>query len=96
MENFLGYLEYLKEQKRVSCDFSMGGPVDPQRILVFEDAPSGVLAAKNAGMSVVMVPDARLDSSYHLVADQVLSSLLDFSPANWGLPPFENASTKLA
>ncbi|XP_009780144.1 (DL)-glycerol-3-phosphatase 2 isoform X1 [Nicotiana tabacum] len=72
-----------------------GGPVDPQRILVFEDAPSGVLAAKNAGMSVVMVPDARLDSSYHEVADQVLSSLLDFNPADWGLPPFENSSTKL-
>ncbi|KAK4706509.1 hypothetical protein R3W88_033926 [Solanum pinnatisectum] len=65
-----------------------GGPVDPLRILVFEDAPSGVLAAKNTGMSVVMVPDARLDSSYHQVADQVLNSLLDFRPADWGLPPF--------
>ncbi|PHT70213.1 hypothetical protein T459_25317 [Capsicum annuum] len=46
-------------------------------------------------MSVVMVPDARLDSSYHQVADQVLSSLFEFSPADWGLPRFENASTKL-
>ncbi|KAJ8750960.1 hypothetical protein K2173_016141 [Erythroxylum novogranatense] len=68
-----------------------GGPVDPQKVLVFEDAPSGVLAAKNAGMSVVMVPDPRLDSSHHDTADQVLNSLLDFNPSYWGLPPFEDA-----
>ncbi|XP_010913660.1 (DL)-glycerol-3-phosphatase 2 [Elaeis guineensis] len=64
--------------------------VDPRKILVFEDAPSGVAAAKNAGMSVVMVPDPRLDVSYHKEADQVLSSLLDFKPSEWGLPPFED------
>jgi pseudouridine-5'-monophosphatase len=67
-----------------------GGPVDPSNILVFEDAPSGVLAAKNAGMSVVMVPDPRLDKSFHDAADQVLNSLLDFSPSEWALPPFED------
>nr|KYP57467.1 GS1-like protein [Cajanus cajan] len=67
-----------------------GGPVDPCNILVFEDAPSGVLAAKNAGMSVVMVPDPRLDKSFHEAADQVLNSLLDFNPSEWGLPPFED------
>ncbi|XP_050272575.1 (DL)-glycerol-3-phosphatase 2 [Quercus robur] len=66
-----------------------GGPVDSHKFLVFEDAPSGVNAAKNAGMSVVMVPDPRLDSSYRATADQVLSSLLDFNPEDWGLPPFE-------
>lgn len=65
-----------------------GGAVDPSKILVFEDAPAGVAAAKNAGMSVVMVPDSRLDSSYHKGADQVLTSLLDFNPTIWDLPPF--------
>ncbi|GAB4838236.1 glutathione synthase [Ancistrocladus abbreviatus] len=70
-----------------------GGPVDPQNILVFEDAPSGVHAAKNAGLSVVMVPDPRLDCSHHNAADQILKSLMDFNPVDWGLPPFQsNAS----
>ncbi|CAO2841757.1 unnamed protein product [Amaranthus hypochondriacus] len=69
-----------------------GGPVDPKKCLVFEDAPSGVQAAKNAGMSVVMVPDPRLDSSFHTIADQVLQSLLDFNPAEWGLPPFKDSA----
>uniref|UniRef100_A0A1D1Y5V3 glycerol-1-phosphatase n=1 Tax=Anthurium amnicola TaxID=1678845 RepID=A0A1D1Y5V3_9ARAE len=64
------------------------GNVDSSKVLVFEDAPSGVAAAKNAGMSVVMVPDPRLDASYHEGADQILSSLLDFDPSSWGLPPF--------
>ncbi|KAE9464260.1 hypothetical protein C3L33_03835, partial [Rhododendron williamsianum] len=41
-----------------------GGPIVPQNTLVFEDAPLGVCAAKSAGMSAVMVPDPRLDSSY--------------------------------
>uniref|UniRef100_A0A6N2MR06 Riboflavin kinase n=1 Tax=Salix viminalis TaxID=40686 RepID=A0A6N2MR06_SALVM len=70
-----------------------GGPVDPQKILVFEDAPAGVLAAKNAGMCVVMVPDPRLDSSYQDTADEVLSSLLDLNPNCWGLPPFEDVES---
>ncbi|CAA0837302.1 (DL)-glycerol-3-phosphatase 2 [Striga hermonthica] len=68
-----------------------GGPVDPQKILVFEDAPSGVLAAKNAGMSVVMIPDPRLDNSYHQTSDKVISSLFGFNPSEWGLPPFEKS-----
>ncbi|KAI4344409.1 hypothetical protein L6164_011640 [Bauhinia variegata] len=67
-----------------------GGPVDPSKTLVFEDAPSGVLAAKTAGMFVVMVPDPRLDKSFQESADQVLNTLLDFNPSIWGLPPFED------
>ncbi|KAG9156757.1 hypothetical protein Leryth_025236 [Lithospermum erythrorhizon] len=71
-----------------------GGQLEPCRILVFEDAPSGVLAAKNAGMFVVMVPDPRLDSSYHAMADQVLDSLTNFMPEEWGLPPFADKDVK--
>ncbi|XP_021810078.1 (DL)-glycerol-3-phosphatase 2 [Prunus avium] len=70
-----------------------GAPIDPKKILVFEDAPAGVLAAKNAGMSVVMVPDPRLDSCFYDIADQVLKSLLDLNPNDWGLPPFENPAS---
>lgn len=66
------------------------GTIDPSKILVFEDAPSGVAAAKNAGMSVVMVPDAQLDVSHQKEADQVLTSLSDLDPSGWGLPPFES------
>ncbi|GMH16643.1 hypothetical protein Nepgr_018484 [Nepenthes gracilis] len=71
-----------------------GGPIDPQNILVFEDAPAGVHAAKNAGMYVVMVPDPRLDSCFHESADQVLKSLKDFNPVDWELPPFENKASQ--
>lgn len=35
-----------------------------------------------------MVPDPRLDSSYLDTADKILKSLLEFQPADWGLPPF--------
>ena len=40
----------------------------------------------------VMVPDPRLDISFHEAADQVLSSLLDFNPNDWGLPPFPDTT----
>lgn len=66
--------------------------VDPSNILVFEDAPAGVSAAKNAGMHVVMVPDPKLDASYQKDADEVLASLLDFNPSKWGLPPFQDVT----
>ncbi|XP_031481889.1 (DL)-glycerol-3-phosphatase 2 isoform X1 [Nymphaea colorata] len=63
-------------------------PPVPETVLVFEDAPVGVTAAKSAGMSVVMVPDPALDIGLQNEADQVLTSLLDFQPSDWGLPPF--------
>lgn len=57
--------------------------------LVFEDAKFGVVAGKRAGMHVVWVPDPRLraldpDNTYG--ADQILPSLANFRPEEWGLP----------
>ena len=57
-------------------------------VLVFEDAPNGVTAAVAAGMPVVMVPDPRVSAEDRQAATQVLKSLVDFDPAEWGLPPF--------
>eukprot|EP00897_Mesotaenium_endlicherianum_P001482 jgi/Mesen1/1361/ME000013S00853 len=56
--------------------------------LVLEDAPSGVQAARAAGMGVVMVPDPELDRQLCQEADQIISSLNDFDPTHWGLPTF--------
>lgn len=39
--------------------------------------------------SVVMVSDAGPDASNFKEANQVLSSLLDFKPSQWGLPPIK-------
>ncbi len=60
----------------------------PASCLVFEDAPSGVDAAVNADMSVVMIPDANLDRSLCGKASLVLSSMEQFDPVAWGLPAF--------
>jgi mannitol-1-/sugar-/sorbitol-6-/2-deoxyglucose-6-phosphatase len=56
--------------------------VSPTDILVFEDAPLGVLAAKAAKMHCIAVPDSEItDHPFFHVADIVLDSLEDFTPA---------------
>ncbi|CAA7261838.1 unnamed protein product [Cyclocybe aegerita] len=60
--------------------------------LVFEDALAGMQAGKRAGMSVVWVPDPNLLKLVHPVdekPDQILSSIEDFKPEDWGLPPYD-------
>lgn len=58
---------------------------DPSRCLVFEDSPSGVSAAKAAGMSVVAVPAAHMDRQLYAVADEIIARLHDFAPQRWEL-----------
>jgi pseudouridine-5'-monophosphatase len=60
----------------------------PENCLVLEDAPSGVEAARAAGMHVVAVPNPAMDTAAFGEANQILSSLELFDPASWGLPPF--------
>lgn len=65
-------------------------PASPAAVLVFEDAPSGIEAARAAGMASVMVPDPQLDRALvdEVRPDAVLGSLTDFVPQEWGLPPY--------
>jgi len=62
-----------------------------EECLVFEDSPSGVLAAVKAGMPVIAIPDEHIDHSRVKEADLILSSLEDFDPVSWGLPPLNNS-----
>jgi len=57
----------------------------PESTLVFEDAPSGLQAAKTAGMQAVVVPDPNMDKSRYADADAILNSLTEFNPADFGL-----------
>jgi pseudouridine 5'-phosphatase len=61
----------------------------PDQCLVLEDAPSGVEAARAAGMPVVAIPYPGLSPEAVGGANQVLSSLESFNPALWGLPSYD-------
>jgi len=54
--------------------------VEPNRCLVFEDAPAGVAAGRAAGMTVIAVPSVfEPDDPGIRAADRVMGSLLEFS-----------------
>ncbi len=58
--------------------------VAPDRCVVWEDAPAGVLAAKAARMACVAVPEsAERGHPAFAIADVVLDSLLDADDAMW-------------
>lgn len=49
--------------------------VNPEECVVFEDAPNGVKAAKDAGMRVIFIPDKRFVNPVHESADLTLNNL---------------------
>jgi pseudouridine 5'-phosphatase len=70
--------------------------VNPRNCLVFEDALSGIRAAKAAGCYVVAIPDERFDESqkeiFHQEADIVINSLWEFTGQSVGLPDIDMPS----
>ena len=64
--------------------------------LVFEDSVQGVIAGLRAGMQVVWIPDPRMDTQEMMKKEpelrptMILSSMKDFKPKVFGLPPFDN------
>lgn len=69
--------------------------VTPESTLVFEDAPSGLLAAIDAGCRVVYVPsivdDMTLDDDERADRIQRRKTLLDFDPTTFSLPGFRDS-----
>ena len=61
--------------------------VEPAHCLVFEDAATGVEAAKAAGMRVIAIPDPNMDLKAYEQADAIIKNLGDFEPEDWGLKP---------
>ncbi len=57
----------------------------PENCLVFEDAPSGVEAARTAGMSVIAVPDPAMSHEKFADASEVINTLEEFDLSKWCL-----------
>lgn len=69
-------------------------PKSHSNVLVFEDAPNGVVAGVRAGMNVIMVPDLRYTKVPVSVVGNgqivdVLESLENFRPEVVGLPAYD-------
>lgn len=64
--------------------------IEPSNLLVLEDSVPGVTAGKAAGMEVVAVPSLPKQNHLYNSADEVINSLLDLRPEQWGLPPFQD------
>lgn len=58
--------------------------IEPDRCVVFEDAPAGLDAAHAAGMQVIALPDPAMDRAPYAAADLVIDSFEELSPADLG------------
>ncbi len=58
---------------------------EPEDCVVLEDAPSGIAAARAAGMQIVAVPYPGMEPERLAAADVVLSSLLELAPEDLGV-----------
>ena len=65
-------------------------PIDPSKVLVFEDAPMGVEAGNRAGMNVVWVYDEQKYPNPDVKSTLSIKSLFDLKPEEFGLPPFQS------
>ncbi len=66
---------FLEAARRLECE--------PADCAVFEDSSAGITSAKNAGMTVIAVPNVHYPPSTEALAaaDVVLASLLEFRPS---------------
>ncbi|XP_070537460.1 uncharacterized protein [Ptychodera flava] len=75
----------------VAADRFDGGAPNPENVLVFEDAPNGVISGLGAGMKTVFLPNKNLDKTFYPEGfHQVLSSMEEFVPEEWSLPSFNS------
>lgn len=80
------------------CKDRFSPPPEAKDCLVLEDSVAGVLAGCRAGMQVVWIPDHSLfdmdvlKNNNELKPVQILGSLEDFKPEDFGLPPFPEDS----
>ncbi|XP_020259928.1 bifunctional riboflavin kinase/FMN phosphatase [Asparagus officinalis] len=64
---------------------------DPSNCLVIEDSVEGLFVLTISGQVLrVAVPSLPKQAGLYSSADDVINSLLDLHPENWGLPPFED------